>query len=169
VRINQENGSKGLLGVIVKAPYHVFGLIIGYVKFLGRHNGDTNNDGDWGVERCIDDDAYKVAFKKFSSLYLKINHQMFYTNVASSMIYWVLFLTLSYAFAYTSVWFLLWIGFNGWLIYSIVEKISENPERSGHPAIEGYQNFKNKITAYLEYVTVDRLTESVNAILEAKK
>jgi hypothetical protein len=55
------------------------------------------------------------------------------------------------------------------LIYSIVEKISENPERAGHPAIEGYQNFKNKITAYLEYVTVDRLTESVNAISEAKK
>lgn len=100
------------MGVIFKAPYHVFGLIIGYVKFLGRHNGDTNNDGDWGVERCIDDDAYKVAFKKFSSLYLKIGHQIFCTNVASSLIYWVLFLTLSYAFAYTSVWFLLWIGKN---------------------------------------------------------
>lgn len=61
------------------------------------------------------------------------------------------------------------LGFNGWLFYSIAEKISENPERAGHPAIESYQNFKNKITAYLEYVTVDRLTESVNAILEAKK
>lgn len=169
MRINQENGSKGLLGVIVKAPYHVFGLVIGYVKFLGSYNSDTHNDGDWGVERCIDDDAYKVAFKKFSSDYLKVKHQIFSKNVASSMMYWVLCLTLSYTFAYTSVWFLLWIGFNAWLIYSIVEKYSENPERAGHPAIEGYQNFKNKITAYLEYVTVDRLTESVTAISEAKK
>jgi len=97
--------------------------LLNYVKFVMSHSTDVRGDSDWGVERCIDDDSYKVAFKQFSGCYMRVKHQMFSKNIVSCMLYWGLFWVLSHVFNLMSFGCLLLTGYNGWLIYCIVEKV----------------------------------------------